>query len=553
MSKSRSFSIYLLKQGYDASNALKDDHALDGDVGASELPEGASLFVLDNPPREPWWKGYFGLAKPLTQASKGALVFLPVGQRCFALSFGHVFHNLKEESYEYDFGLRVTLNSVDPKKLKSTDILEPGAARRQRTQVPVDSDLTYFDFDRDITILKSLTGRVKDEHKELFKHATGASNLHVSTDVTPDGLVALCEKLLELYGSDAYKTTFPDIQNITPVRDPVIIAQLNAKLMEAFRGKSPDLYLTVPDLINYRDNMCTAFCGAGASLIYDDVYMGLYYEYLAQNEIELAEIGIDELKQHALLLTDEEGAPRERYSVLKSLIFDTTFGQGAQTYHLCEGAWYKVETSYVAKLQAFLDPLWADLTLPAYNHETEGDYNAAVANADAAFVCLDKTNISPAGQTAVEPCDLFGVSDGHAVLYHIKVSTFSALLSHLFNQGTNAIELLKLEGEARENLKELVQAGAAEGTADDFLAPLNDEKYHVFFCIVTHKDKLQKSGNLPLFSRISLKRNMKALLLMSVRANFGFIPDESVKSAGKKKQRKKKAQVAETVEELEHV
>jgi uncharacterized protein (TIGR04141 family) len=110
MSKSRSFSIYLLKQGYDASNALKDDHALDGDVAASELPEGASLFVLDNPPREPWWKGYFGLAKPLTQASKGALIFLPVGQRCFALSFGHVFHNLKEESYEYDFGLRVTLN-----------------------------------------------------------------------------------------------------------------------------------------------------------------------------------------------------------------------------------------------------------------------------------------------------------------------------------------------------------------------------------------------------------------------------------------------------------
>src|ERR1700730_8009067 len=141
MSKSRSFSIYLLKRGFDASDALKADHVLDSGVDASELPEGASLFVLDNPPPERWWKGYFGLAKPLTQTSKGALIFLPVGQHCFALSFGHVFHNLKVESYEYDFGLRVTLNSVDPKKLKSTDILEPGAARRQRTQVAMESDL----------------------------------------------------------------------------------------------------------------------------------------------------------------------------------------------------------------------------------------------------------------------------------------------------------------------------------------------------------------------------------------------------------------------------
>ena len=49
--KSRSFSIYLLKLGYDASNALKGDHTLDNEVVASKLPAGASLFVLDSAPR----------------------------------------------------------------------------------------------------------------------------------------------------------------------------------------------------------------------------------------------------------------------------------------------------------------------------------------------------------------------------------------------------------------------------------------------------------------------------------------------------------------------
>src|SRR3569832_53187 len=113
MAKSRSFSLYLLKRGFDASNALREDHVLDDDVGAQGLPDGATLFVLDSEPYPPWWKQYFGIEKILTQVNKGALNFVPVVQRCFALSFGHVAHNLLDSSYEYDFVLRVTLISLD--------------------------------------------------------------------------------------------------------------------------------------------------------------------------------------------------------------------------------------------------------------------------------------------------------------------------------------------------------------------------------------------------------------------------------------------------------
>jgi uncharacterized protein (TIGR04141 family) len=161
MSKTRSFSIYLLKEGFDANNALEEEHELDDEVVADFLPPGASLFVHDRDPHPPWWKDYFGIKKTLSLASKGALIFLPVGKRCFALCFGHVAHNLKDTSYEYDFGLKVTLNCVDPNELKSTDSLEPGVGRRQRTQLPVGSDLTLFDFDRDSSILRRLTGKVR--------------------------------------------------------------------------------------------------------------------------------------------------------------------------------------------------------------------------------------------------------------------------------------------------------------------------------------------------------------------------------------------------------
>src|SRR5690606_39070215 len=91
-----------------------------------------------------------------------------------------------------------------------------------------------------------------------------------------------------------------------------------------------------------------------------------------------------------------------------------------------------------------------------------------------------------------------------------------------------------------DRLKAAIGEKAADGTVEKFSQPIDDQKFHVVFGIVTHKDKELKSDNLPLFSRISLMRNMKALQVMSVRASFGFIEDTSPTSQGKKKKRKKK-------------
>jgi uncharacterized protein (TIGR04141 family) len=93
MSKSRPFSIYLLKPGYDVANTLIDEQHLT-QVQAGTLPEGASLFILDSQPSDPRWKSYFGVQMVLRQASKSALLFLPINDRCFALSFGHALESL---------------------------------------------------------------------------------------------------------------------------------------------------------------------------------------------------------------------------------------------------------------------------------------------------------------------------------------------------------------------------------------------------------------------------------------------------------------------------
>lgn len=541
MVKTRSFSIYLLKDDFNAQNSLKEGTNLESGIEATNLPADSILHILDNSPQPPWWAGYFGIGKPLNQVSKGALIFLPAGGRWFALSFGHVSHNLKDDSYEYDFGLRVTLNCVDPAKLRSTDILEPSGAKRQRTQLPTAGDLTFFDVDGDSTILKSLTGKVKDEHKGVFKNATGSSNIRISSTVDAAGLVGLCANLLTLYQLDTYKTAFPDIQNISPVRDPSVIYQLNGQLIQAFQAKDDALALSAPDIVDFGDGLWGTFSGARAGKVYDDIFIDRYHEYLADAGINIGTIDVDTLKRHQLVLTNDDGSVvRDRHSIFKSLVFDTTLDDGAESYHLCEGHWYLIDSGYVARLKAYLDPLCKDTTLPDFSHADEAAYNVAAAAAKEGRICLDKKNISPAGQKQVEPCDVYEVVDGRAILHCVKISTLSAQLSHLFNQGTNSVNLMRSEEAALTNMRTLVGAGLLEAEKEALVAPLNNDKFRVTFGIVTHKDKQEKSGNLPLFSRISLMRCMKELKRMGIEAEYCFIPDISPRSDGKKRKRQKK-------------
>lgn len=543
MSKSRPFSIYLLKQGYDGTNSLKEDHKLDSAISASKLPEGAQLFVLDAPEADVWWTGYFGVKAKIRQASKGAIVFLPIDQRWFALTFGHVYQKLRDDCYEHDFGLRVTLNCVDPKKLRSTDTLQPGDARRQRTQAPIESDLTFFDFDRNSSVLKSLTGKVKEQYRSLFKDATGASSLTIKSSTTPDGLTKLCEDLLGLYTGEDYRQTFPDIQNILPVTDPDTVSKLNDSLIQALQSRKQGPYLTIPDIIDFRRNSYYAsFSGQGKSPLYPDVQLPTYYEYLDQNDFVVEGITPDDIRRHHLNLVDEDENIRERYSIWRCLLYDTSLEAQGHTYHLTETKWYRVENTYLQKMQKTLDPLCTDLGFPEFKHKKEGEYNKVVAQENTAFICLDETDISPTMQTQIEPCDIYAAAGDQAVLYHVKRSTHSSQLSHLFNQGMNAIEILKVEPESVQKLISLLENIADEAISETLCAPVTKQNLKVVFGIITHKDPSLKSLNFPLFSRISLMRAVRWFKVAGTVCEYGFIKDSSDEKP-KQKTRKTRASV----------
>lgn len=539
MSKNHPFSIYLLKSGYTPENSLVIDHGLIPITDAGNLPAGGKLYVMDSEAHQVWWRAYFGIPKALKQETKGALAFISAEDRWFALTFGHMAHNLKDESYEYDFGTKITLNCIEP-KIKSTDTLNPGTARRQRTQMPSDSDLTFFDINMDSTIVRSLTGRVKAEYKTLFKSVTGTSSVHIETERIAEELPELCKKLLELYKKEDYKTVFPHILDVEPVQDPAISEKLDSNLITAFHSKDLQLSLTVPDIVDYADKPKISFSGVGPSKQYAELSLTKYHEYLSENGLNMSGLEFNCLKKHRLILCDSDGKERKGYSIYKSLLFDTKIEGDGHAYHLCEGNWYKIEQKFVEELKTYLDAYHEETTLPPYTQLDEGKYNIDAVGTPQSRICLDTGNIAPDGQYPVEPCDLYEVHDGKPVYIHIKVSTRSQKLSHLFNQGMNAIDLLNSEQSSKDKLKALLRKKLNGLDEQAYLPPVDASNGKVLFVIATRKPAENKSDNLPLFSRMTLRRIVKAIKRTQREVGYAFIPDARLEEAGTIKTRKKR-------------
>lgn len=532
----RSMSIYLLKQGIGVEDALRDDRPYREVTPRRQDVAGLRVFLKAGAPNAPWWKDYLGVDEDVFQQSSSATAFLSHGKRFFVLTFGAGQHLLREDAYVHDFGTRVVLNAVDPKKLKSADTLDPDSSQRRRTQIPFDGDLALLSFTGDSSVLKSLTGKAKAEHNDLVRSVTGSASLRITTPAEPESLGVLLERLLQLYKSKQYRKTFPDIAQIRPITDPDSIEPLNAQLVAAVFDVSAPLVLTVPDILDYADESFVRFAGRGGSEVFDDVYIKHYREYLEDKGISSDDLSIDGLKHDDLVLLNGDLEITRRWSIFRSLVFEVDASDG-YSYHLSDGTWYRVATSLTNSLRDFLDPYWIDANLPPHEWATEGEYNIEASNA-VDGICLDKSNISPRGQTAVEPCDLLRLWDGGVEFVHVKVGTSSATLSHLFNQAANSAQLLQTTDSSIDKLRKLVLKRSDKATASRVAESVAGQAYSVAIAIVSHKRTPElKSDNLPIFSRISLRRALTALRAMRVPTTVQLVPDATDR-AGRKKPRK---------------
>lgn len=241
---------------------------------------------------------------------------------------------------------------------------------------------------------------------------------------------------------------------------------------------------------------------------------------------------VEKLATHRLKLLDSALELKRTYSIYRSLVFDVPSDESGFAWHLSDGAWYRVATDLLTRLKTALDPRWQACDLPDFNHDSEADYNQDAAVALGAW-CLDRSNMAPAGSTQIEPCDIARLrEDGTLELIHVKIGTASTTLSHAFNQGANSAVLLR-DSEPQAALLGLLNSTADTSAA--VLEALRTRRVLVTFAIVTHRPEERRSANLPLFSQISLERQIRTLGRADIDARFVFVRDLTNKSGVSRK------------------
>lgn len=123
----RTYTIYLLKDEItSAKDALDPEKQVTGYDLIQDLGFSGTLFVGGEKQYEPSWVQLLSpyLTSPVMQAraaSISAVLIIEYEKRVFAVTFGYGRSLLRKSSWIRDFGLKVTLNRVDPTKLRSID------------------------------------------------------------------------------------------------------------------------------------------------------------------------------------------------------------------------------------------------------------------------------------------------------------------------------------------------------------------------------------------------------------------------------------------------
>lgn len=196
-----------------------------------ELPDETkgSIHLQAAPPHPPKWLSFLTSITSdlpsLATNNASAVLFMFRGERLFALTFGYGRSLLIPGSWEEDFGLKVTLNSVDRDRIKTVDRMTLDAiGQHSRIQANRDASLGEFGLDLEQDFLRAVTGKPVDP--ALGTLLTGKDALSVTLPIDATDLPELLDRYLLQAESTAYKQAFPWIDQIHEVKDKSRIASL---------------------------------------------------------------------------------------------------------------------------------------------------------------------------------------------------------------------------------------------------------------------------------------------------------------------------------------
>lgn len=532
----RRLTVYLLDESVqDYETAV--EQASQGDL--LELPsksgiEGAVAFRAAAP-RTPEWMSLFAgalsedqIPELLTAGASGILLLRASG-RIFALTFGYGRSMLNLQRIEFQFGLRVVLNGVDHRHLKSLDRKTfDDMVVATSTQVSRTAEVPAFGIDTSSDILKAVTGKPRDD--KFGTTISGSDSLVLSVDASLTDLPKLCEQLLHLFESSEYRAEFGWVDHLSEVRDAALKSSLNEMVVSAIkRGETSSTHFAAPEVLNW--NEIEAFrLGGSRTTEYEDLDLDRYLAALGSQAEELTVERLKERRVQVKYSRIDEWYPK--WPIFNCLVSEQRVGD--RLFALIEGRWFSIAASLVEEIDGFLTGVeTAELQFPTQLvDEVEGAYNQRVAQQSAGgYLLLDARTLRARGaRSGIEFCDL--LSSGRN-LVHVKRKTRSATLSHLFSQGFVSFSTFLQDQTYRESLRAYIEGsplpeiekerwlGIIPGPTD----ALNASDYTVSYVILANTS-LTRHDWLPFFSKLNFMQHAKQLKMMGAKVTLDRVDVE---------------------------
>lgn len=463
-----------------------------------------SLFVKSSSPVPPRWVTYVGehvgsgqLPTVLGASSAGVLL-VRTGKDLLAVTFGYGRFLLKPEALVQDFGLKVVLNSVDPKHIKSVDARTfDELTVHTRIGLSRDSSLSAFELDVTRDLLRGITGISADDKGTL----TGSVALALNTELSLPQLPDMAAELASAYRSKLYrKQGFGFIDHMRTERDPKVVTRLDAKLLESLKAKElTEMHLGIPEAVDWQQIDGVRFSFKRKRQVRTpDPRISVYRGLRTSDELTIKRLQTD--KVEAVSAVDESQL-QGHWRVYDCLVFETD--HGGHLYVLSGGDWYRISKSYRDRVEAFVSSLpTLKIGLPdASPNDSEAEYNVRAADAIGAL-SVDGKTIGVGGVDRVELCDVLTL-DG--LFIHVKKRGRSSTLSHLFAQGVTSAELLLSDEEFRKKAVQLVSSHNKKYAKAVPSSLGARQEIEVAYVVLSRSKRKDRPYGLPFFSLVSLQ------------------------------------------------
>lgn len=511
-------TIFLLRDVDEFDDALAKDASTSVDSSGLRQASGMEgrFYSRKSFTSAPAWVGYVdpvvdGGLQGLQSSSASGLLVVKVDQQTFALTFGYGRSFLDQTKIERRFGLKVALNLIDERQIRSLDTKKfDEMVVSTNVQTSRTTELPTFGVDILRDILRAVTGIAPKETG--YKSLSGADALVLGVDKPVTDLPALLRDLHSHYTATKYQAAFGWVDHLAEVKDPALIGALDGQLVEQLKASdTSSTHMSMPENLDWADIEHFLIAPTVRQTHFDELDLDAYLAHPATKPVELT---VELLKSRRVSVKFLRNPDADaRWSVYQCLVSEQRFGT---LYALIEGRWFSIADSLVNQVDTAVAAIpKATVSLPpGLPGESEGDYNARAATSSPDLALLDKELVAPDGsKTRIEFCDLMS-TDGSLV--HVKRKSRSSTLSHLFAQGHVSAEAL-VDGGLRDQVRAAIARVADPADASAWLAlvppsssPPQRDSVTITYAVIANSSSAGVHW-LPFFSRLTLMQTVRDL------------------------------------------